>query len=436
MTVDHPTTGALAPPGRGATTTAAAPVAPEAPPLGTARFLPGSPGTVDRVVAAVALFVVGLDLPVAEGLSLGALVAVALVPVWWSATRAFSGARPLLVLGGLALVSGLWLAAFRSQDHVVEPFLVRSAALLLVGALCTVGLILWARTVLSLRAVAVALALGVVLHLAVDQPNPVNPWKHGYALTAAVLGLALMVRGRPRPREVVLLVALAGVSAVRDSRSMFAVLLLAAVLLVWQLRPRTAGRGASRVATVAFLGALGACVYLAGTALIVEGYLGEETQQRSLEQLDSSGSVLLGGRPEWGAIAALAQHEPAGFGLGVRADLEDVMVAKAGMRELNYDPDNGYVENYMFGREIKLHSVVADLWVAYGLPGLAFALALTGVLAASLITSVARREASGLVLFLGSLTAWNLLFSPILTSMPVLVLTLGLALRDTARRRA
>lgn len=389
----------------------------------------------DQLVAAGALVAVGLDLAVVEGLRSGGLVAVALLPVWWSATRRFHGARLVLGLGAAALVSGLWLAAWRTADHVVEPFLVRSSALLLVGGLCATGLVLWARTVLTPRVAASALAVGVLLHLAVDQPNPVNPWKHGYGFTVAVVGLALLLGPRPRAREVVLLGALAAVSAVSDSRSLFAIALLSAVLLVWQLRPTASGRRSSRLAAVAFLGAIAGCIYLAGTALLVEGYLGEEAQQRSLEQLDASGSVLLGGRPEWGAITALARHEPAGFGLGVQANLEDVMVAKAGMARLNYDPDNGYVENYMFGREIKLHAVVADLWVAHGLPGLALGLTLAAVLAWSVITSVARREASGLVLFLFSLTAWNLLFSPIVTSMPVLVLTLGLALRERDGRR-
>jgi hypothetical protein len=43
-------------------------------------------------------------------------------------------------------------------------------------------------------------------------------------------------------------------------------------------------------------------------------------------------------------------------------------------------------------------------------------------------TAIARRQASGVVLYLATLTLWNMLFGPIVTSMPSLVLALGLVL--------
>lgn len=378
----------------------------------------------------------GLNLTVAQGITTGTAVAVALAPVWWAATRRFIGARAVLALVALAIPSGLLLAAHAAATHDVSSVVLRAHLLLVAGGFCAAAMIWWARTVLPLRTLALGYGFGLLLRLAVVPPNSENPWKYGLVYPAAILALGLLVRGRPRWAELAALVALGVTSTLNDSRSAFAVLALAAVIVLWQLRPRTMTRHASRAATIGLLAAVSSCVYLAGTALIVEGYFGEDTQARSLAQLDTSGSVLLGGRPEWGASLALMSHRPLGYGLGVQASLEDILVAKSGMAELNYDPNNGYVENYMFGNEIKLHSVVADLWSAFGIPGLLLAGTIMGLVTWSLATLVARREASGLVLYLGVLTLWNLLFGPIYSAMPSLALTLGLVLvaRDRPTR--
>ena len=42
-----------------------------------------------------------------------------------------------------------------------------------------------------------------------------------------------------------------------------------------------------------------------------------------------------------------------------------------GMASLNYNPDNGYVRNYMFGHGFELHSGLVDAWIALSLPGAA-----------------------------------------------------------------
>ncbi len=381
-----------------------------------------------RTLALGGVFALTLDYTLVQGITTGTFAALVLLPLWWPAMRHFVGARVLVTLAVVSVASGLWLAAYATATHEVSPLFLRATSLTVLGGFCAVGMLLWARTLVPLRTVALVAGIGLVARLALFPPNPVNPWKHGLSYAFAVLALGLLARQRPRVAEVLVLLALAGVSAVSDSRSAMATLLLAAVLVAWQLRPTTLGRRASGAATIAVLGAVATCVYLAGTALIVEGFLGEETQQRSIEQIDASGSILLGGRPEWGASVALFRHQPWGFGTGVEATLEDISVAKSGMSGLGYDPNNGYVENYMFGDEIKLHAVVGDFWSNFGLPGLAFALVLTGVVVWSVATAIARRQASGVVLYLATLTLWNMLFGPIVTSMPSLVLALGLVL--------
>lgn len=384
--------------------------------------------TFSHLVAVGAVFLLTLDLQIIDAVTTGIVVPLVLLPVWWSATRRFVGARVLLGLAGVALLSGLWLAAVASSTHVVSGLVLRSTLLLVLGGFCGIGLLLWARTVLPLRVVALSAAAGIVARLAVEPPNPVNPWKHGISYALIVLSLALVVRARPRPIEIVILLGLAAVSALNDSRSAFATLLLTALLVLWQLRPTVMKRRTSAIASIALLAGIAACVYSIGTTLILEGYFGETTQARSQEQVQASGSIVLGGRPEWGASTALFMSRPMGFGTGVQANLQDILVAKSGMAELNYDPNNGYVENYMFGSEIKLHAVVADLWSNFGIPGLVLAGAVLWVAVWSLATAIARRTASGLVVYLTCVLLWNFAFGPIYSSMPVLVLALGLLL--------
>lgn len=414
--------GAVPSPPAGATTQARAHPHPHQP----APVPP--PRRSTRYVAMAAVALVALNYQLVDAFTTAIVVPLALVPVWWSAPRRFVGARGLLLLGGLAVASGVWLTAVSSASHAISPVVLRANLLLVVGGFCAIGLLLWARTVLPLRTVAVSTAAGLVLRIGLEPINPANPWKYNFSYAVTVLALGLVVRKRPRPVEIVLLLALAAVCMLNDSRSAFATLVLAALLVAYQLRPTTLGRRSSALATVALFAGIAACVYSVGTTLILEGYLGAETQQRSQEQVQTSGSILLGGRPEWGASLALMESRPMGYGVGVQANLDDILVAKSGMAALNYDPDNGYVENYMFGSEIKLHAVIADLWSNFGIPGLALGAWILGLSVWSIASAAARRVASGLTIYLTCVMLWNFAFGPIYSSMPIIVLALGMLL--------
>ena len=128
------------------------------------------------------------------------------------------------------------------------------------------------------------------------------------------------------------------------------------------------------------------------------------------------------------ATRALLVHDPLGFGLGIVPSLADIVVAKTVMSAINYQTDNGYVENYMFGSQFEVHSVGGDLWALFGIPGLALA-AVIGIWSIrTVVVGTTHGQGSALPLFLAVVTLWNIFFSPLLTSIPTLVLALGLIL--------
>jgi hypothetical protein len=163
---------------------------------------------------------------------------------------------------------------------------------------------------------------------------------------------------------------------------------------------------------------LGLSVFQLGQALILDGYLGAETQARSIEQLRTSGSLVLGGRPELAATFALMRDHPWGFGVGSVPTAADVQVAKEGMASIGYQPDNGYVERFMFGGHFELHSVV----------GLALVAVLLGVLVVGVVRQLAHGTASAILIFAAAQSVWNIFFAPFYSSVPFLVIAVALAL--------
>ena len=154
-------------------------------------------------------------------------------------------------------------------------------------------------------------------------------------------------------------------------------------------------------------------VYNLGQALILDGFFGEETQQRTTRQIAEAGSLILGGRPEMGATLNLMRNSLLGFGSGTIPNYNDIRAAKQGMNFLGYDPGNGYVERWMFGNGYRLHSAFGDLWALYGLLGLFFAFFTLWLALRRLGTALVNRTASGALIFGTALVAWNTFFTPL-----------------------
>ncbi len=384
-------------------------------------------------VAFGALVLLGWRQQIYHGITIGYVVALVLLPVWLPAVRRYKGQLAFFVLGLASLVSGFVLYSFNKVNHQVDNSKLIINPALLLGLLLSVGVVLWARRVLPDWMTCLGYGLGLLLGVGNDADVAINSWKFGYSLPVIVIALSMaaLADGKLRSgRQLVsltVLVALAVYSALHDSRSLFAMLALVIVMLMWQMLPKGRSNRAAVARTLLTAVAVLIVVYEVGSSLLVDGYLGAAAQQRSIAQIDTAGSLILGGRPEIAATVALFMFQPLGFGVGIVPSLADIAVAKTGMLTIHYEPNNGYVEKYMFGSQFELHSTAGDLWVYFGLPGALLAIFIMWYVLRWCLVSIVGRNGLAVTLFLAANALWNLLFSPLYSSVTVLGLAIGMA---------
>lgn len=382
-----------------------------------------------RVLAVGVLIVLAMRVELSQGLTVGYLAVAALVPLWLPVLRHFQGATVLLGIGALAILGGVWLTVFSASSHETAPGQAVTICVGLVGILCSIGFVLWCRTVLPDAQVALWFGVGLLFGVSPGSDlYAANPWRFGYSVALTIIVLAV---ARLTGRRWLELVAVAGftvIAAVTDARSSFAILLFTALLVLWQLRPGTRTRAVSAARVVLALGVLALVVYNLGQALILDGALGQDTQLRSSAQMQTSGSLILGGRPELAATAALMAHQPIGFGAGTAPNAHDILAAKTGLSAIGYDPNNNYVDVYMFGGHVELHSIVGDLWAWFGLAGLALAAAFVVLILRGLGHAVGSGTAAAVVIYLGIKLLWALLFGPLYSSATLIIITIGLVM--------
>lgn len=409
------------------------------------RAAPVSTGALRFAQAAALLtvFLIAARPTLAQGLTLGHIAAVLLIPLWLPVLRRYTGGVVVGAAGLAATIASVWLTAYSSSDHETGTNLLLFETILVAGTVMGIGVVLWARTVLPTWLVGAVFGVGLLVAVVTHQEvigfnqgsgGQINTWKFAFAVPLAVLTLSLAERSKRRWVQIAVLLVLAAISTRMDSRSYFGEFLIAALLVVWQVMPKGRGRP-SALRVLVFFGIVTAAMYNIGTSLILGGVLGPETQARSAAQIEQSGSILVGGRPEMGATAALFLSRPFGFGGGTIGTTSDIQTAKDGMRQVGYDPENGYVENFLFGGHIELHSTLGDIWAFSGIAGIAFIIVCAVLLLAAIGRGIAGRTAGGLMLFLVVQTFWNFFFNPFLASAPVLVLALGLGIASRSSKR-
>jgi hypothetical protein len=401
-------------------------------PVAPAQALPSPEGREGWAVVTVGLaglgiLLAGFDFDVYLGLTAVTLFAGVFLPLWLGSVRVSRWTMTIFLLFAACLIGDVVLSAWLSAGRVFSRVAFMESVFILLTLAFGVGWILWARKLLPDWGVGALFGVGLLFSVNPgSELFPVSPWKFGFALPVTVLVLALAMRARSRWVEVIALAGLAGVSAVSSARSGAATLVLVLILVVWQSMKRpTSSRGAA-FRTVMLVAFLAAGTYFALQGAILDGAMGDEARERTQMQLDTSGTLIAGGRPEIGATASLMGAQPLGFGGGIMPSMHDLQIAKTGMAGLGYDPNNGYVEDYLFGAGIELHSVLGDLWAWYGLAGLALAIVLAVFFVSRVAMLATARSASALVLFLGIKAIWDLMFSPIESALTTLMLGVAL----------
>lgn len=386
----------------------------------------GRADALAAAVAALAAAAAAIRFQFGPGVSVCLIAAVVLAPVWLGVLRQYRFARALLLLG---LIATVWGAATTALDtarpHSTTLMVAQTAQLLsLVGG---AGMLLWARTTIGLPWTIAAFGAGGLVNVVLTGGNPANLWKYSLAIPVVLLVLGIAMHWRNRVVPIVLLAGFAAFSALSDSRSMTSFLLLAAAAMLWQGSTRTADGRVRPWQTLLWLAVFALAAYALLQALILDGVLGEAAAQRSAAQIDTSGSLIAGGRPELGAALALIGAEPLGYGSGTLPVSSDVWVAKSGMTTLGYDPNNGYVEVFMFGGHYEVHSVLGDLWVWFGPVGALLAIVVVAVGLVGTASSLSTRTASAALVLLMLLGTWDTLFSPMLSSYRTLALLFAVA---------
>lgn len=385
--------------------------------------------TAEKVFSVVVAGAIGVNAWLEFDLRFGVIAAAVALPMWIRTLPRYRFALPLTAVIITAAASGAVLSAFNGAFHTSIPSATLSRTMLLLGLIVCMGALLWARTVVGIRVTSVAFGAGMVAGIPLASTDTGNPWRFTYSIPLTVLILAIAWLLRRRWIEIASLVALAIVGILNDSRSNSAILLLAAIVITWQWVSRAMfGRHRRTPVTLIGLALTGLAVFYVVQGAILDGYFGEATLERTQAQIDRSGSVLLGGRPEMAASAAIIARYPLGLGSGIKATLGDVVAAKSSMSSIGYNPNNGYVERFMFGSGIEVHSFTGDAWIWFGIPGLVLAAFLLFLVAYGLQDSLRSSALSALFAYLSFRFVWDLLFSPFFTTLNLVPLALAIAL--------
>jgi hypothetical protein len=386
-----------------------------------------------RLIAAVLLPVaLALDPHVISIITGGMIAVFGLAPVWLPHfIRSPKGT--VLLLAGVAFVGAGFIVGWASRiDHTISMHVAVTLALTYAMYIGGVGALVWASRVIGITGVVLVYA-GTLLMSSLLHPASwaAGPWKHGFALPVALIVLALLDRQQSTGVKLIGLGVLAAVSILNDYRSAFAMFLVAGLILSWQRLRRNAVREPS-IATFMFsLLVVGGTVYYTVTRLLVSGALGAGLKAKSDAQVETSGSLLLGGRPEWTVTIRLFRERPWGFGFGAVPSPADYELGRQGFASIHLSEQENYLKHYVFDQVFRLHSITADLWAAAGVLGLALVLVVVWILVSTLATELAHRTTSALRAYVTLLALWNIGFSPVYSNFPEVMLALAVALAAT-----
>lgn len=346
--------------------------------------------------------------------------------------------------GTFLVLCAVWLLSQLETDIIRETALLdasRGASRVLVMVSSFVALCLLCRSREQLTGFAWGLAIGLAAATWL-YPHIGDDWKFGLA-TPTMLAVGLLLGRRswedhPYVPSAAFLAA-AGLNLVLGFRSMMGICLAVSVLLALGVLGAHRNRGPRRVsgARIGMVMAAGFVALFAGSQayakLAAEGILGREAQRKQLIESRGGDFTLLQGRPEF-FVSSLAIRDSPIIGHGSWAsDRQYLFELKA--REFRRPISLRY------DQPIPAHSHLLGAWVEGGVLSIAVWLWVLYLALGAVIAAVGSRDRwAPLVMFVGILAMWDVLFSPfgaerrVLTAFYVLVLLLGTPLRDPMSR--
>lgn len=381
------------------------------------------------IIAVMVPVGVALDLSVGHYVTTAMLATFLTLPIWLpSFIRVPAGALVMFGWFGF-LVSGFLLDWVVVADHVVERRSAFVIALTFSMNFASVGALYWSSRKIGINWV-IAIYAGVWLLDTLSQPSSWadNPWKYGFVMPVSLLVFSTIDRQRSTTLKILAVLILAAVSATNDSRSVMAVFLLTAVALAWQRIRLREVRDPSLAMFLSGAVAIAFGAYYLLTRLLVSGALGAGLKERSERQVEASGSLLLGGRPEWTVTMRLFRERPWGFGIGATPSQADYELGREGFASIHLSSQENYLKNYVFDKVFSLHSILADMWSAAGLFGVLVVLTIAWLLLSSMASELAHRTCGATQIFVTALALWNLGFSPYYSNLPEVMLAVAVAI--------
>jgi len=251
-----------------------------------------------------------------------------------------------------------------------------------------------------------------------------EPWKFGYAtgtITLVVLVSSVFYRKRKFGLVILLFAAIVAVNLLLNFRSPVLELLVTVALVVpviperlgsLRLLPRK-GSG-KRLAVLAGMALAASLTAVSLVNIVTEsGLLGQEAQQKNQEQSQTSGGLLLGGRPEF-IIAARAVLDSPIIGHGSWAKDYRYIEMFADFESQNgIAPSLEYLEETQGGL-IPSHSHLMGTWVQAGILGALIWVYLLWITILSLIRLSSQEIALAPIYALTLIGfLWSILFSPL-----------------------
>lgn len=296
------------------------------------------------------------------------VILLALLPVTWSEARRVPALRTLVLLCGLWLVSQVVsnivneVPAEHLRDGIWQPILVASSA---------AGIHWFAKGRPRQTATLLAAGLSVlIVHgaIIVASGGSSDPWKYQFGVPVtllSVLGIGALWPTRGRLVSAALVAAFSSVNILLGFRSLGAICMIAAALLL--LVPMLNRASTWRIGLAVLAGAIVTIATISAySALARSGHLGYAQQAKYFAQTSTEANVLLAARPEALISLEAIQHHPF-LGVGSAAQLDYSATAQA----LEALAAEGVVlseQHYerLLGDGLNSHSLALGAWVQAG----------------------------------------------------------------------